>query len=45
LGTLFSTGHFGIGTIVAVLLVIGVVYLLVRPYNESKTLKMAAAKN
>jgi ferrous iron transport protein B len=40
LGTLFTTGHFGIGTIVALLLVIGVVYLLVRPYNERKTLKM-----
>jgi ferrous iron transport protein B len=45
LGTLFTTGHFGIGTIVAVLLIIGVVYLLVRPYNESKSFKMAAMKN
>jgi ferrous iron transport protein B len=45
IGTLFTTGHFGIGTIAAIILIIGFVYLLVRPYNESKTLKMAAVKN
>lgn len=48
LGNLFTTGAFGIGTVVAFLLVIGFVYLLVRPYKESKTLnvkiKMAGAK-
>ena len=48
LGTLFTAGTFGIGTAAAVLLVIGFVYLLVRPYKESKTLNvkisMAGAK-
>lgn len=39
LGNLFSTGTFGIGTVVAFLLIIGFVYLLFRPYQESKTLK------
>ena len=40
LGTLFTAGTFGIGTAAAVLLVIGFVYLLVRPYKESKTLNV-----
>lgn len=48
LGNLFTTGAFGVGTVVAFLLVIGFVYLLVRPYKVSKTLnvriKMAGAK-
>ena len=48
LGNLFTTGAFGIGTVAAFLLVIGFVYLLVRPYKVSKTLnvkiKMAGAK-
>ena len=38
IGTLFTTGVFGIGTTVAFLLVIGFVYLLFRPYKESKSL-------
>ena len=38
LGSLFTGGGFGIGTVVAILLVIGFIYLLVRPYKESKTL-------
>ena len=38
LGNLFTGGGFGIGTVVAILLVIGFIYLLVRPYKESKTL-------
>ncbi len=38
LGNLFAGGGFGIGTVVAILLVIGFIYLLVRPYKESKTL-------
>ena len=38
LGSLFTGGGFGIGTVAAILLVIGFVYLLVRPYKESKTL-------
>ena len=44
LGTLFSTGAFGIGTVVAFLLVIGFVYLLFRPYQESNTLKVTLKK-
>ncbi len=38
LGMLFGEGAFGIGTVVAFLLVAGFIYLLVRPYKESKTL-------
>ena len=34
IGNLFIGGGFGIGTVVAVLLIIGFVYLLVRPYKE-----------
>ena len=48
IGTLITAGAFGIGTVVAFLLVIGFIYLLVRPYKESKTLqinlKVAKAK-
>ena len=39
IGTLFTTGAFGFGTFVAFLLVAGFIYLLVRPYKESTTLK------
>lgn len=40
IGTLITTGTFGIGTAVAFLLIIGFIYLLVRPYRESKKLKV-----
>ena len=40
IGTLISTGTFGAGTGVAFILVIGFIYLLVRPYKESKTLNV-----
>lgn len=40
IGTLITTGAFGIGTVVAFVLVIGFIYLLVRPYKESKTLNV-----
>lgn len=40
IGTLISTGIFGAGTVVAFILVIGFIYLLVRPYKESKTLNV-----
>ncbi len=40
IGTLISTGTFGVGTVVAFILVIGFIYLLVRPYKESKTLNV-----
>ena len=35
IGTLITTGAFGIGTVVAFLLVIGLLYLLFRPYKEN----------
>ena len=37
-GTLITTGTFGIGTIAALILIAGFLYLLVRPYKESQTL-------
>ena len=42
IGNLFLGGNFGIGTVVAVLLVIGFVYLLVRPYKQSTTLNVSS---
>ena len=46
IGSLITTGAFGLWTIVAFLCVIGFLYLLFRPYKESRTLnvnmKMAA---
>ena len=39
IGTMITTGAFGIGTVIAFLLVIGFIYLLVRPYKERNTLK------
>jgi ferrous iron transport protein B len=33
-------GTFGVGTVVAFLLVIGFIYMLFRPYKESDTLKV-----
>lgn len=39
IGTLFTTGAFGVFTVIAFLLVIGMIYLLVRPYHESNTLR------
>ena len=44
IGNLFLGGSFGIGTVVAVLLVIGFVYLLVRPYKQSTTLNVSTKK-
>ena len=44
IGTLITAGTFGIGTIVAFILVAGFVYLLVRPYKESATLKIGAVR-
>lgn len=40
IGTLVSTGAFGIWTVIAFLLVIGFVYLLFRPYRENSTLQI-----
>ena len=44
IGTLITTGVFGIGTVAAFLLVIGFLYLLFRPYKESSSLKVDAKK-
>jgi len=39
-GVLVTDGGFGIGTIIAILLLAGFMYLLFRPYKESRTLEM-----
>ena len=44
IGTLITAGTFGIGTVIAFLLVAGFIYLLVRPYKESTTLKIGAVR-
>lgn len=44
IGTLITTGVFGVGTVIAFLLIIGFIYLLVRPYKESKKLKVDIKK-
>jgi len=40
IGTFITTGEFGVGLIAAILIIIGFIYLLVRPYKESSTLKV-----
>ena len=40
IGTWVTAGTFGIGTIIAFILILGFVYLLFRPYKESKTLNV-----
>ena len=40
IGTLITTGTFGIGTVVAFILIACLLYLLFRPYKESDTLKV-----
>lgn len=40
IGTLITTGAFGVGTVVAFLLVIGFIYLLFRPYKEDGALRV-----
>lgn len=42
IGTLITTGAFGMGTVVAILLVVGFLYLLFRPYKEDTTLRVDA---
>ena len=44
LGTWFVTGVFGLGTIVAIILVAALVYLLVRPNPEDRAKKLKSAK-
>ncbi len=40
IGTWITTGTFGLGTVVALILIAVFIYLLFRPYRESSTLKM-----
>ena len=40
IGMLITTGTFGIGTVVALILIAGFIYLLFRPYRESNTFSM-----
>ncbi len=42
IGSLITGAGFGVFTIVAIVLVIGFIYLLFRPYKESATLKVGA---
>lgn len=44
IGSFFATGVFGIGTVVAILIIIGFIYLLFKPYKESTTLKVNMKK-
>lgn len=46
LGLLFTGGGFSVWTVIAILLLAGIIYLMVRPYKESDTLNinMPAAK-
>ena len=44
IGTLITAGTFGLGTVVAFVLVIGFLYLLFRPYKESETLDVNLKK-
>ena len=44
IGTLITTGAFGIGTVVAFIFLAGFIYLLFRPYRESKTLDIKVKK-
>ena len=43
IGTLITTGTFGIGTLVAFVCIAGILYLLFRPYKESETLNVKVA--
>ena len=41
IGIWITAGTFGIGTVAAILLIIGFLYLLFRPYKESETLQVS----
>ena len=40
IGTALTGGGFGIGTVAALFLLAGFIYLMLRPYRESKSLNM-----
>ncbi len=44
IGTWIVAGTFGVGTAIAILFVLGFIYLLLRPYRESKTLNIDMKK-
>ncbi len=44
IGTLITVGTFGIGTVVAILIIVAFIYLLVRPYKQSTKLAVAIGK-
>ena len=44
IGTLITTGAFGLGTVIAFVLVAGILYLLFRPYKESNSLSFNGEK-
>ena len=44
IGSLITTGAFGVGTVIAFLFVLVFIYLLFRPYEESKTLNVNVKK-
>lgn len=44
IGTVVTGGNFGIGTVIAILVVIGFLYLLFRPYKESTKLTVDVKK-
>lgn len=44
IGTVAAGGAFGIGTVIAILLIIGFIYLLFRPYKESTKLTVDVKK-
>lgn len=43
IGTFITTGAFGMGTVAAILIIIGFLYLLARPAKEIKTLKTSVS--
>ncbi|MCM1500152.1 MAG: ferrous iron transport protein B [Clostridium sp.] len=44
IGSFIAAGTFGVGTLIAFLLVVAFIYLLFRPYSESKTLEVDMKK-
>ena len=44
-GTLFTGGGFGIGTVAAIVILIGFIYMLFRPYKESTSLNANAVSS
>lgn len=44
IGTFVTTGVFSVGVVVAVIIIIGFIYMLFRPHKESKTLTTSSVK-